>query len=157
MTRYLSTLLILIFTGFIPVSCCLFSTCPCGGFDEVKDFNITGLDLSTIDGTGIEIDTSRFYSYLDLSKLITISEKQYTAYQLDNSNHALISSARACSPPVAKALQSFKEIIIIAGNSFTLIDDGDVIDENEDITNRFEMTERWSSSFRPRSSPLSAH
>jgi hypothetical protein len=144
--RFLTTILTLMFIGFIPPSCCLITSCGCGNVSP-KDFYITGIELVSVNSANVEVDTSLYYAHTDLFKVIRISETQTIALNTNFSTFSLFSVALACSPAPSVALNPIEDIKIVAVNSFLLESDSDVISIDQDISDRFEIGYVWDNSF----------
>ena len=145
--RLYTTVLIFMFVGFIPPSCCLTTSCGCGD-NSLPNFYIKTIELLSTNAANEAIDTSLYYAYTDVFKQVNIAEKEYEALNTVAPSFSFYGSAMACSPAPADALNPITEIKIKAANSFYLVSQQDVIQVGEDITHRFEMRYEWSKTYK---------
>ena len=126
--------LILVFTGGIPLSC------GCGfGSDGARDFRIVKFGVLTTSASAAEVDPSLTYGFDNVFKTLFIAERKTAAVNLFHFNSTFTSTALACSPEPARAIEKFQDIRLITLTDIHLKDGNDAIQAGQDITDRFRI------------------
>jgi hypothetical protein len=130
--------LILLFTGSIPVSCCL-DSCGCGG-SSVKDFKIISMGVRTSDANGADVDEEQFHDFENVVKSIFVEEKEFVAFETQKSVGSFFAtSAFACSPADPEAIQMLRQVKVISETDVFFENENDRIIDGEDISERFNI------------------
>lgn len=152
MKRLFALILFLVFMGFIPFSCgCLFpDSCGCSGEDGMKNFEITNLELGRMGAYENILDDSAQFAYDSIYLFVSISDyKAVTVYEESLDVGFFTNMAVACSPVDPSAIQNISSIIITSDTKFALDSEVDIIEEGQDMTNRFLAASYFSGSLSP--------
>ena len=131
MKRLAIALLFSVFMGIIPISCNL--TCRdscCGETFDNPVFEINSLKINK--------DISDHH-HLSNRALFKIEVDEYSLQSANNhqNNELFLSTALACSPPLAYATNSLVEVEIILKSEYLSIHDTDTLFNGETITDQF--------------------
>ncbi len=133
----------LLFCGLIPLSCekeC--DHCGCGPFENA-DFQITELDIKTINPASLNpLDSSVYYDVDSLVKSIFIADKIDVALKTSPQFNLFTNSAFACTPPEPKSTQFISSIQIISNRDMGMVYP-DSIKTEDQITDLFLYKMRY--------------
>lgn len=128
--------------GIIPMSCDLFcrDSCGCKPLPPTKEFSISGFDMKDLIIGSSAYNPDTFFPTDQYFKVIEVSEFEFlTQNQESKMNSFFINAAFACSPIPPNASQSIAELKIISKKTISL-DEDDVILEDQEVTNRFVIS-----------------
>lgn len=131
----------------IVASCNIFCKCSCGNGQEAR-MNILSWKIDTINNKYDHVDPSTPYPYKDVSKILSIGDRQIVKSVIENKGD-LMSSAYACQPAPIEANQTFTAIQIISTIETSYAESNDLISMGQDITDRFLITDGYFSNFQP--------
>ena len=139
MKKLITVFLIVLFSGWIPVSCTKNSDAECYGLTKTKDFHIKSLAIKTVDAAGNMRSSSETYPvdsiflaiYPDKTESIAAA-KLSSFFPSGFSNLAM-----ACSPATPVALEKLSQLDIIATENFVCNNPMDSINAGDTITNLF--------------------
>ncbi len=118
MKNIVKAVLLLVFLGFIPVSCSLFcdsSSCGCGELKPVKNYTITNLGIQDINlVTTQPIDTTIYQPSDNYVKALSVTETKLVGRVKYLPGFRFVNTAYGCDPIGPEAVQAIASIKIIA-------------------------------------------
>lgn len=126
-------LFLLIFIGFVPLSCDLFclDECGCGRAPVAKDFIIEKFDADVIN-LFQDFDRMQPYPFTEIAMVVAIRETSLIGHLNSKSSYGLIPSAVACSPISPVSVHFVKDLKVLANTAVKW--NGNLYDEGTDLS-----------------------
>jgi hypothetical protein len=134
---------VMLFLGIIPTSCGIFcnDSCGCKPLPPVKDFSIRNFGTENIVLNIDSFNPESFYDREKTFKVVKIVDFEFISENnTEKEGFGIISGAYACSPNPSFSVQLISGLKII-NRQETTISEADILAVNQDISERFLVTD----------------